>query len=315
MKEIDIINPCAGKGLPLTYQDPAREQYITSFPGDAEEHVKALCQKDPNILFHIYGGDGTVHEVINGIMAAGTADRTAVTIHPAGTGNDFYRMLAGDREQMLIDLICYRTKTADGWSAPRYSPNMINIGFDCEVAAGTAEMKKLPLVKGGLAYIFALVKVLLRKMGKHFDITFTAQDGSEKKVQKELLLTAIGNGGYCGGGFFAAPIASIDDGLLDILIVNKISRFTFIKLVGNYRKGTHIDPETGLPYEKFKDVLQYVQCTGIRIGGIGQICVDGQIEDTDEVDISIAPKVLTLKLAPQAAEIDAAEETAAIARV
>ncbi len=296
MKEIDIINPGAGKGLPLTFRDEHRLQYITTYPGDAEEYVARLCREEPDTLIHVYGGDGTVHEVINGIMAAGTGGQSRLCVHPAGTGNDFFRMLPTDRQEMQVDLIRYRTRQGDDWSDYRYSTNMINIGFDCDVVVATADMKKLPLVKGSLAYILAVVKVLFSKMGKRFDITVTHSDGSAEQLQKELLLTAIGNGGYCGGGFFAAPVASIDDGLLDVLFINKVSRLDFIRLVGYYRKGTHIDPTTGQPYERFKKVLRYLQCRQLRIGSIARICVDGQVEETPEIEISVAPLALTLHL-------------------
>lgn len=292
---IDIINPSAGKKRPLQAVSENHQQYITKFAGDAESRVKEFCIENPNTIFNIYGGDGTIYEVINGIMSAGANGTSKISVVPTGTGNDFYRIIPKDRSEMKIDLIKYHLHSAvDSTEKIRYSVNMINIGFDCDVVKKTDDIKKLPFIKGSLAYIFGVINVFFHKFGKHFKIDIQYPNGNRETVEDELLLTAIANGGYCGGGFFAAPTAKLDDGLLDLLIVRKISRLKFISLVGDYRNGTHIDAQTSEPIQSFKEVLKYLKCSKITVSGIERVCIDGQIFNADAIEIAAESAALDL---------------------
>ena len=97
------------------------------------------------------------------------------------------------------------------------------------------------------------------------------------------MLTAIGNGRYCGGGFNAVPEALLDDGLIDIAIIKKISRLTFIGLVGSYQKGTYLTNEKAMQYITYKKVPHFRMEFEEPI----PICIDGEIKGAKTIDFSV----------------------------
>lgn len=287
MKYFQIMNPKAGHGNALN-ADINREniiKYTTKSVGDAERYVKECCETyEGELRFIVCGGDGTINEVVNGIMSADAADRAAFSIMPTGSGNDFVRAFKDSKGEHRIDLLKYNG---------RYAANMINIGFDCNVVEKTSHYKNKKLISGSTAYILGVVNVLCHKLGKNFSITVKDKDGLTKKYDHPCLLTAIGNLPYCGGGFRALPLARADDSLIDLLIVSKVSRTKFISLVGSYRKGSYIDAQTKQLIPKFKNVVKYIQCKEVTIKGITNLCADGEVEDAKEVKIEIVPKAIT----------------------
>ena len=103
-----------------------------------------------------------------------------------------------------------------------------------------------------------------------------------------LLYLAIGNGRFCGGGFDAAPIALLDDGLMDVAIIKKISRLTFIGLVGSYKKGTYLSNEKAMQYITYKRVEHFKMEFDEPI----PICIDGEIKGAKNIDFSVAKRSL-----------------------
>ncbi|MBR5252295.1 MAG: hypothetical protein IKV39_00285, partial [Clostridia bacterium] len=94
--------------------------------------------------------------------------------------------------------------------------------------------------------------------------------------------------------FKAAPIASVSDGLMDVLIVNDVSRLKFISVVGNYRKGDFID-EQGKLGKKFEKVLSYHRCRKMTLAGVERFCLDGEIYETGDsktVELEVLPGAL-----------------------
>ncbi len=284
--ELNIINPAAGKGASIKAAEASECQnnYITKSIGDARVHVRELLTDCDEAILHVYGGDGTLNEVINGIMDAKAADRTKVSIHPVGTGNDFHRNLTNIREPIKVDLI----KCND-----RYAINMLNIGFDCRVVTKMSDYKKLPFVKGTGAYILGVVHVLTAYRMEALQIDIVDEKGGELHYDGEFLLTAIGNGAYCGGGFKAATVADIADGILDMVIVHPIPRRKFIGLIGDYRAGTHYSVEQGRPGDKFVNLMEYVRCQKITISGFDLICLDGEVEPMSRAEISVKKQAIT----------------------
>ena len=102
-------------------------------------------------------------------------------------------------------------------------------------------------------------------------------------IDSNLLLTAIANGRYCGGGFNAVPEALLDDGLIDLAIIKKISRFTFIGLVGSYKKGTYLSNPKAMQYITYKKVPHFKMEFDAPI----PICVDGEIKGAKTIDFSV----------------------------
>ena len=289
MKIIQIINPKAGHGhaedVRLSTADIIR--YVTTGVKDAEKAVIDYCKKyDGEIHFIVCGGDGTINEVVNGIMSADASERAYFSVAPTGSGNDFVKNFSNEKKKHRIDLIKYND---------RYAVNMINIGFDCSVVKKTQLYKNKRLISGSMAYIMGVGNVLLHKMGQQMKLTVTDENDKVTEYNGEYLLCPVANGSFCGGGFNALPLAELDDGVLDMLIVSNISKAKFISLVGDYRSGTYIDPVTKAVKPKFVDVLKYIKCKKVSVSGIKAICVDGELEDADTVNIEVIPNAVTYK--------------------
>lgn len=289
MKEYHIINPAAGHG---TAPEAAKKQasadailYYTTGVGDARRYLaETLSGITEDVRVFVWGGDGTIGEVVSGIMDAGAADHAILTACPAGTGNDFVRMFAdvGAGTEFRLDLLS---------CAGRYVLNMVNIGFDCEVAHRMSAWKKKPLIRGPLAYICAVVEVLTRLRGTSMKITYTDERGETYTEEGTFLLCAAANGQYCGGGFRGAPTASLSDGIAEFLIVDHIPRRRIFSLIGLYRAGTHVDAD-GTPVPAIADVLRYVHATNITVSGMDIVCLDGEILPLNEIDIAVVPGAL-----------------------
>lgn len=313
MRHIFILNPAAGQGKALKMEkeiwkaaDSAGitpDIYVTGHSGDAEEFVRSMCTelKDEQLRFYACGGDGTLNEAVNGLFASekesyasgnGLSADAEIANIPVGTGNDFIRNF-GDKSDfmdialqirsgsMTCDLIRY-SGVCDGEYLSRYSANMFNIGFDCNVVDKTAALKKKPLLFGPLAYLAGVGTMLLKKEGA--DLTVRYDDGTE--FSGRLLLIAVANGCYCGGGVKGIPKARIDDGLIDVSLVNNTTRRNFIRLFPKYAKGTHLDdPATD-------DLIIYKKCRQLTIRPNGdqmKLCVDGEITMAGEIKFEIVP--------------------------
>lgn len=291
MKHHFIINPAAGKGtfvrsLSEKINTTAAERginyeiYITKAPGDAVDYVAAAIASDTERhRFYACGGDGTLCEVVNG---APLSERAEFALIPIGTGNDFCRNFDDraaffdiarqiDGEAIPIDLICYNGK---------YCVNMLNIGFDCNVVERTVKFKHSKLVPSSMAYSLGVVSALMHKMTTPMRITL--EDG--EVIERPLLLLSIANGRYYGGGFLSNPRATLDDGLFDLNVIEKVSRFTFLSLIGSYKAGTHL--ETAPQY------ITYRQSTSLTIHFEKEtmMCVDGETEPVTNLEISLVPK-------------------------
>lgn len=298
MKTVFIVNPKAGQGknaqkLIENIRQTARalnadiEIYETRAAGDAARFVKEYCKQNGGSRFIACGGDGTLSEVLNGAISCADSE---VGVLPIGTGNDFCRNFANREEFYNIesqisgesekcDVIKYET-TINGSKKEGYCVNMVNIGFDCNVADMTAEMKKKPFISGSVAYFLSILSTLIKKKGANLKIEL---DGMLKH-EGPLLLTSIANGSYCGGGIKSNPLASVQDGFININIIKNVSRLKFIYLLPYYMKGTFL---------KLKDVeriISSVKCQKIIItplDGKIRICNDGEIISAEKIQFEI----------------------------
>ena len=293
-RHVHILNPASGgskyfSAAKNAIEKTGEDMLISDNPGEIRSRICELFKNDPFAHAIIYGGDGTVFEAVNGIMDSGMQEFASFSVIPSGSGNDFSKYVndsgifkkAELNKIDIIHVICGENT----W----YFANMMNIGFDCEVVNETYELKKKPLLKGSAAYIAGVVKVLARKktFGAKIKMTSCVKDfkNNEEIIdeithEKEVLLCAVANSHYCGGGFNAAPLAKVNDGLMDVLVINDVTRLEFLSLVGDYRTGEYID-KAGNMKKKFNSVLDYTQCKKIEISGCEKICLDGEIFRTN----------------------------------
>lgn len=286
MKTVFVVNPAAGQGrnneafvqslenmIARTSADAS--VYITKGVCDATCFVREYCDNMGPARFIACGGDGTLGEVLNGAVGFRDAE---IGVVPMGTGNDFCRNFGYDFSNTVLqiegdtvecDAIKYFTEL-DGIIHEGYCANMFNIGFDCNVADMTSDMKKKPLISGSLAYFISILVSLVRKKCTDMKVEL---DGVEHHNGK-LLLTSIANGCYCGGGIKSNPLADVSDGFINVNIIRNISRCRFITLLPYYMKGTVL---------KLKGIEKYIsskKCKSITVTplvGKMRLCVDGEI--------------------------------------
>jgi YegS/Rv2252/BmrU family lipid kinase len=243
--------------------------------------------------FICIGGDGTINEIING---APCNDNVEFGVIPTGSGNDFVRNFSNrklfesieaqiDGETMPIDLI----KCND-----YYCVNMVNIGFDCGVVKESDKLKKHWFIPAKFSYIAGILVMMFKKIGTKMRLIF--DDGTV--VEKSFTLTAIGNGKFCGGGFMAAPRALLNDGLLDICAVDKISRLTFISLVGSYKRGTYLESSRAMKYIRHRRVPHFKMEFDTPV----PICIDGEIKGAKNIDFEVVRNAFNF-IVPKGSEL------------
>ena len=295
MKTVFIINPKAGQGKKsykikheiykaVLYSGADAEIYTTLDVGDGERYARNYCRINGPARFIAVGGDGTLNEVLNGAMGF---DGAEVGVIPFGTGNDFCRNFE-DRESFKdilsqisgegipCDAIKYTTSIG-GVDKTGYCVNMMNIGFDCNVADMTQDMKKKPFISGPFAYFISIFATLIKKKGADL----TIQTDGETVHQGPLLLTSVANGSYCGGGIMSNPTASVQDGFININIIKNVSRFKFITLLPFYMKGTFLklrNIDKIVTSKKCKRVTITPHTKGFRVSNDGEITEMGALE-------------------------------------
>ncbi len=286
---LHILNPLAGKGTAKKVRKHIKETdetYMSHSPSETSKFIRESCQIEPDTCFTVYGGDGTIHRAVNAVMDSGCADEAMLKLVPIGSGNDFVRSFDDMPDEFVSDIMKFND---------HYAANIVNMGFDCGVVKRADKLKKLPLVSGSFAYILGVVGEFLHKKTMKAKITLTYEDGSIEVMDDDFLLVAIGNGRWYGGGFKAVPGAKLDSGTLDVTIVKNIRTFTFLKLVGSFKKGKHIiDPDKGIVKKGFEKYLTYKRCIGCKVEGCETISADGELYDESVADVRVLPKAISI---------------------
>jgi diacylglycerol kinase (ATP) len=246
-----IVNPTAGGGRAVRLVPWIRERigaaggelgaatlHVTARAGHAEElAVRAVSDGVERVV--AVGGDGTVQEVVNGMLAAAGGEATLGVV-PVGSGNDLARSLGLPRrtedawsvavggEALLIDVAL-----ASGGGRSRWFASAGGIGFDAQVAAAMATRSGWQ--RGTAGYLLTTLSELRRFSNRRIRLTL-----DDETAEHNVLFVAIANGAYYGGGMRIAPDAVADDGALDVCIVGDISRMTAIRQLPNLYRGTHV---------------------------------------------------------------------------
>lgn len=228
-KCLAIVNPQAKHGVTGEMLPAIRqllegvidhELVLSQAPRDAARLAREATGFDAVIAI---GGDGTAHEVLNGLMQRDPADRPAFALLPTGSGNDYRRTLgistdlpaavrqiaAGERRRMDVG-------TVNG----TFFANSLAIGMDARVTAKAVELKVRTGWSGLPLYMRALFYVLFNQFyPHHVNIAFD----DDEPVELDMLLIALTNGPTYGGGFFITPDAVSDDGQLDVCLIDPLS--------------------------------------------------------------------------------------------
>lgn len=243
-----ILNPMADMGSawqaandlrPIVAEYGHADWSGTVYPTHATELAKQAGEQGYDMIIAI-GGDGTVHEAINGLMQIPEKTRPILGVVPVGSGNDFAHSIgipmksdhalahALNGEASTVDI----GRMTDENGRREYFDNTIGIGFDAVV---TIRSHKLPVVRGFLMYLTAVIQTILLN---HQPSNMLLEADGESWEQSNLMV-AICNGPREGGGFMIAPEAKNDDGLFHYMMIAKCSRPMMFRLVPEVMNGTH----------------------------------------------------------------------------
>ena len=258
MRPLVIVNPRSGGGLSekqwarirgaLTDGLGELDSAFTTGPRDASAIAAREAAAGRRLILAL-GGDGTISEVADGVLAAGAGTTTEIALIPRGTGGDFRRTLdlphdPGAAARHLreaparpVDAGRVRFRTADGGEAVRHFVNVASFGFSSAVATrANASSKRLG---GRVAFLGATLRALLSY--ENTDV-WLSLDGKPRE-RRRLLMAAVGNGRFFGGGMKICPEARLDDGALDLVAVGDFSRADVLTRIGRLYDGTHLELE------------------------------------------------------------------------
>lgn len=294
MKHIFVVNPKAGKndatekmaGLVSLLDDSVdKEIYVTKGIRDAERYVRWYSDTngDERVRFYACGGDGTINEVVSGVVGKPNAE---VTVLPVGSGNDYVKYYGG--RDVFLDirkLVAGEVKEVDVMRVnDRYSLNVCNFGFDAMVCKTMIQVRRKWLIGGRNAYTTGIVKALFKGRRTYCRISVDGKIVNDG----DILLCTLGNGRYVGGAYQCSPRSLNDDGLIEICFFSPISVLRFVRLLKPYRDGSFIDRDD------LQDIMTYMQGRRIDIESHEAIdlCVDGEMMYDNCYHIEQLPKAI-----------------------
>ena len=294
MKHVFIINPKAGKRDQTAriygMADRLRDVHsldctcmLTDRPGGAEAMARKLAEAGEALRLYACGGDGTIHEVANGIAGFSNAAMTAI---PTGTGNDFLKNFGPDAAKF--------TDAENLWDGDVFPLDLIDCngrlcltiacnGIDARVADSVHQYSGSPLLNGRGSYLCSVaVNFLFRPIGRRWTVSL---GGTE--LEDDFALVSMCNGRYYGGGSMPVPEARMDDGVLHTVLLRNVSKATFARLFGAYSAGKYRE----LP----ADLIQVSTAKKVRIRAEDEdivTCLDGECFRSREVVMTLSDKRL-----------------------
>lgn len=243
-----IFNPHSDRGRSwdkATAIQPILERWgsgdwsSTEYPKHATELAELAANDGYDVVVAV-GGDGTVHEVINGLMRVPKERRPMLGIVPIGSGNDFGSSIGilEETEAAMERIFKGEPRTVDvaeirdSSGRSEYWDNTLGIGFDATV---TIYSYQITIVQGFLMYLWAVIQTIFTKL----DAPLMKIKTDNEEFQAETLMFVACNGPREGGGFFVAPDARPDDGILHYAMIKKVSKAMMFRLIPEVMNGTH----------------------------------------------------------------------------
>ncbi|HEB64441.1 MAG TPA: diacylglycerol kinase family lipid kinase [Chloroflexi bacterium] len=297
-----IINPSANRGQARTLAadldsrallPPGSTRTFTSAPGEAVVLARQAAAEGCEMVVAA-GGDGTVHEVVNGLMQVPAKSRPRLGILPIGSGNDFAYALGIPPQpdaaaEVLRQGVPQRVDIGmaqDEHGKVEYWDNTLGIGFD---AAVNVRSRRINLANGYLIYLLAALQTVIYE---HRPLRFRFQ-GPDETWEKELLMLSFCNGPREGGAFRLVPQADPCDGVLDYAHLSPVPRWRTVRALFMAMQGTH----TGLPEIHLGQTTQAVVEGNLPF----KVHMDGEIYLGDEsasrrLEITLLPAALRVQV-------------------
>ncbi len=287
MKLYLIVNPNAGKKKGAAAAEEAvriftdkgieTESITSDFPG----HTMELAKKVDTDLYDgivAVGGDGTLFEVINGLARNPKTVSIPIGVIPVGTGNSFIK----DLEIMSMEDAVERIAAGDSrridtgdfshGTEKHLFINLLGAGFVSNVAYRAKKFKAL----GALSYIIGVLQEMIFLKSTPIELII---DG--ETIKRDSIFVEICNSRFTGGDMLMSPESKIDDGLLEVVVLNKISRIKLLRLFPALFKGLHVkDPSVEV--FKGKNIL-------LKSENTMHLTPDGEILGKTPVNVSINP--------------------------
>ena len=291
-----IINPTAGRGMAGKQVSEIRRLLgdkakgwvwqHTQKRGDAEGMARQAAQAGTPLVVAV-GGDGTLHEVVNGVLGTGTV----VGLIPYGTGNDFARALGlfgnleaacGALTDGIVKHIDIGVIEGSGTEGPRHFLVLAGTGFD----ARTAQTVNSGIrgLSGPLAYVWGAILTL--KDFAPFTLTLTLDNEPPRKIQ--AMFASFANVETTGGGMKIAPGAKLDDGCLDICLVGKVSKLTLLYQLSQVFSGKHV----------LHPAVSMLKARNLTVDADPPqpLLIDGEVCGTTPAAIRLLPGILPFKV-------------------
>lgn len=306
MKHIFLINPAAGRENAYEKIRSELEKlrtridfvlYQTASSGDATGYVKNYCRKHPTeqVRFYACGGDGTLNEVVNGIVGF---DNASVTCYACGSGNDFVKYYSGEKVFLnLEELVNGKEEFIDVMRVgEKYAVNATHFGFDSCVAKTMENVRRKKIIGGKRAYTTGVVVGLFKAMKNKCRVTV---DGKLLNPAGTLLLCTLANGQYVGGSYRCAPRSLDNDGLLEVCLFRPTSQLTFLRLVKQYQNGTHLESPG------CQKIMEYCRGKVIHVEapeGFVYSC-DGELVQGNDFTVEVVPHAIRFAVPASAAPL------------
>ena len=288
MTHLFIINPAAGsrdrtedykKQIEKACKGLDYRIAVSQCPGDCCRIAREAAQTGQEVRIYACGGDGTLNEVAAG--AAGY-ENAAVTVFSGGSGNDFVKIFSDpkaffdlerllDAEEATFDLI-----ECNG----DISLNICSVGLDARIGTDVSHYKRLPLLSGFRAYAVSVLVNVIRGISEHYVV-----DIAGERIDAEQTMICVCNGRFYGGGFNPVPEAEPDDGMLEVLLVKKVTRLQVPGVIGKYKNGC---------YKELPELVRHVRTNELTIhcDKPTPINLDGEERTAETVHIRLSDKKL-----------------------
>jgi YegS/Rv2252/BmrU family lipid kinase len=290
MTHLFIINPAAGsRDRTEEYRRKIKESceqrnlryriQISQAPGDCRRLARAAAETGDEFRIYACGGDGTLNEVADG--AAGYPN-VAVTVFSGGSGNDFVKLFDDpkaffdlerllDAQEVTFDMIRCNDNLA---------LNICSVGLDARIGTDVSHYKRIPLLHGFRAYAASTVVNLMKGISEHYVVELNGET-----VDDEFTFVCACNGRFYGGGFNPVPEADPTDGMLDVLLVKKVTLAQVPDAIAKYKNGRYRELPHLVRHFKTKELT-------IRCDKPVPVNVDGEAIHAQTVHLSIAPEKL-----------------------
>ena len=268
----NIQRVCGEKGLRFRIE-------VSQCPGDCKRIAREAAETGEQVRLYACGGDGTLNEVASG--AAGFSN-AAVTVYSGGSGNDFTKLFSEPKAFFELErlLDCDETYFDMIRCNDQLSLNICSVGLDARIGTDVSNYKRIPLLSGFRAYAVSTVINLFRGISEHYVVELEGET-----VDAHHTMICLCNGRFYGGGFNPVPEADPTDGLMDVLLVKKVSIFQVPLVIGKYKNGQ---------YKTLPHLVRHLRTHKVRIlcDKDTPVNLDGELMIAKDITFRIAEEKL-----------------------